>query len=92
MPSIAGHCGPAGLLAELLEDLLKPLDLLVGFFEMALKPGDQVAVGRFFDHLGQRFNDLLLGVVDVLQTMDQQVLHGFDVLGEDSHIRSLLLQ
>jgi hypothetical protein len=42
--------------------------------------------GRLFDHLGQGFNDLLFGVVDVLQTMDQQVLHRFNILGEDSHI------
>ena len=84
--------GPAGLFAELFEDLLKSLDLLVGFFEMALQPGDQIAVGRFFDHLGQRFDDLLLGVVDVLKTMKQQILHGFDVLGEKSHFEALLLQ
>ena len=30
-------------------------------------------------HLGQRFNDLLLGVIDILQTMDRQVLHRFYV-------------
>ena len=83
---------PAGLLAELLEHLLKPLDLLVGLFEMAFQPGDEVAVGRLFDHLGKRFDDLLLSVIDVLQTMDQQVFHRFYVLGEDSHIRPLLFQ
>jgi hypothetical protein len=42
---------PAGLLAELLENLLKPLDLLIGLFEMALQPRDQIAVGRLLDHL-----------------------------------------
>jgi hypothetical protein len=81
---------PAELLAELLEHLLKPLDLLVRLFEMTLQSGDQVMVGRLLDHFGQRFNDLLLGVIDVLQTMEQQVLHRFYVLGEDSHIRGLL--
>ena len=82
----------AGLLAELLEHLVKPLDLLVGLLEVALQPRDQVAVGRLLDHLGQRFNDLLLGVIDVLQTVDQQVLHRFYVLGEESHLRRLLSQ
>jgi hypothetical protein len=66
---------PAGLLAELLEDLLKPLDLLVGLFQMALQSRDQIAVGRLLDHLGQPFNDLLPGVTDILQTMD---LHRYD--------------
>ena len=84
--------GPAGLFAKLFEDLLESLDLLVGLFEMALQPGDQIAVGGFFDHLGQRFNDLLLGVVDVLKTMKQQILHGFDVLREKSHFEAPFLQ
>ena len=83
---------PAGLLAELLERLLEPLDLLVGLFEMTFQPSDQVTVGRLLDHLGQRFDDLLLSIIDVLQTMDQQILHRLYVLGEDSHIRRLLSQ
>ena len=66
---------PAGFLAELFERLLKPLDPLVGLFEMDFKAGDEITVGRLVDHL--------LGVVDVLQTMDQQIFHRFYVLGED---------
>ena len=65
---------PAGFLAEFFERLLKPLDLLVGLFEMTFQPSDQVTVGRLLDHLGQRFDDLLLSI-DVLQTMDQQILN-----------------
>jgi hypothetical protein len=34
---------PAGLLAELLKHPLKPLDLLVGLFEMTFQSGDVVA-------------------------------------------------
>jgi hypothetical protein len=45
---------PAGLLAEILEHLLEPLDLLVGLLEMTFQSGDEIAVGRLFDHLGQR--------------------------------------
>jgi hypothetical protein len=52
---------------------------------MALQSRDEIAVGGLFDHLGQRFDDLLLGVIDVLKTMDQQIFHGFYVLGEESH-------
>ena len=33
-PSMAGQSVPDGLLAELLEHLVQPLDLLVGFLEM----------------------------------------------------------
>jgi hypothetical protein len=31
------------------------------------------------------FGELLLGVIDVPQLMHEQVVHGFDVLGEQSH-------
>src|SRR3979490_1279383 len=81
IPSMAGHCVPLASLPR----FLKPLDLLVGFFEMGFQAGDEVTVGRLVDHLGQRFDDLLFGIVDVLQTMDQQVFHRFNVLCEDSH-------
>jgi len=52
---------------------------------VALQPRDQIAIGCFFDHLGKRFEDLLLGIIDVLKTMEQQVLHRFDVFGKKSH-------
>jgi hypothetical protein len=81
-----GALRPAGLLAELFEHLLKPLDLFVGLFEMVLKAHDKITVGGVVDHFRQRFKDLLLGVVDVPQTMNQQVLHRFYILGEDSPI------
>ena len=53
---------PAGLLAELLEDLLKPFDLFVGLIEMILEARDEITVGRLVDHLRKRFEDLLFGV------------------------------
>ena len=59
---------PAGFLAELFEHLLKPLDLLVlrdGLSGQRRGHGWSPCL-----HLGQRFDDLLLGVIDVLQTMD----------------------
>jgi hypothetical protein len=57
---------------------------------MAFQAGDQIAVGGLLDHLGERFDNLLLGVIDVLKAMKQQILHGFDVFGKKSH-SSLLL-
>ena len=43
---------PAGLLAELLEDLLKPLDLLVGLFQMSLTPATRSRLVAFSIILG----------------------------------------
>jgi hypothetical protein len=34
---------------------------------------------------------LFLGVIDVLQLMDEQVVHGFDVAGKESHRFLILL-
>ena len=43
--------------------------ILQGFLEL-------FRLGRFH-HLGQRFQDLLLRVVDVLHQMKEQIVHGF---------------
>src|SRR4051794_255215 len=69
-----------GLFAKLAEHVVEPLDLLVGLFQMGFQPRDEVPVGGLIDHLGERFEDLLLRIVDVLQTMNEQVLHRFYVL------------
>jgi hypothetical protein len=34
---------------------------------------------------------LFLGVIDVLQLMDEQIVHGFDVAGKESHRFLILL-
>jgi hypothetical protein len=39
-------------LAELLEDLVETLDLILGLFEVGLEPRGQLAVGCLFDQLG----------------------------------------
>jgi hypothetical protein len=41
---------------------------------------------RFFDHIGQRLQDLPFGVVDVAQRLDEKVVHRFDVLGKEAHV------
>jgi hypothetical protein len=52
---------------------------------MSFQPGDEVFVRRLVDHLRQRLEDLLFRVIDILQAVQQQVFHRFDVLGEESH-------
>jgi hypothetical protein len=47
----------------------------------------KLLIGRFFRHLRQGLHELFLGVIDVLQLMDEQVVHGLDVFGEESHCR-----
>ena len=77
MPSIAGHVHG--------EHLLDPGHVLLGLPEMLLEALPQLRIGALPDHLGQRLRDLLLGVVDVLQLMHEQVVHRLDVFAEQSH-------
>jgi hypothetical protein len=51
-----------------------------GFFEMGLETLREIAIGRLVDHLRQRLGDLLLGIIYVLQPMQQQIVHRLDVL------------
>ena len=74
-----------GLLAEFCEHFVEALDLFVGFFQMSLEAGYQIAIGRFFDHLRKCLGDLMLCVIDVLQLMQEQVFHCFDVFAENAH-------
>jgi hypothetical protein len=48
------------------------------------RPGE-LLVGGLFGHFWQCFHELLLGIVDILQLMYEQVVHGLDVIGEESH-------
>jgi len=78
------------LLAVHLEDLLQALHLSLGLAQVCLERLLELGRARLLDHLRQRLQDLVLGVVDVLQRVDEQVVHGLDVLGEHAH-RFLLL-
>ena len=77
---MAGHFTPCGFSSKLLEDLIEPRDLVLGLLEMILEALGQIAVGRLLDQLRQRFDDLVLGVVDVLQPVQQQVVHWWQCL------------
>ena len=72
--------GVAGLaargLADDLEDLLEALDVALGLLQMLFEAGLELGILRGLGHLRQRFHDLLFGVVDVLEGIEEQVLEG----------------
>ena len=48
---------------------------MLGFAQMVTQALGQFAVGSLLNHGRQRFHNLLLGVINVLKTMKEQVLH-----------------
>ena len=65
-----------------LEHLIEPLDLAFGFLAVGLQRLLQLLAVGFLDHARQGFEDLLLGVVDVLEGSDEQIVHRLDRHGE----------
>jgi hypothetical protein len=53
--------------------------------EVRFKGSRQVAVGRFFDHVGERLQYQLFGIVDVLQHVQEQIVHRLDVFRKQTH-------
>jgi hypothetical protein len=68
-----------------LEHLLKARDVIFGFLKMMLQTRLEIAIAGLADHVRQRFENLLLGVIDILKLMDVKIVHGFDVSGEQAH-------
>jgi hypothetical protein len=68
-----------------LEHLLEALHLRSGFLEVAQEALLELLVGGLVGHFRQRFHKLFLGVINVLQLVHEQVVHGLDVFGEESH-------
>jgi hypothetical protein len=56
-----------------------------GFIEMGQKTLLELLVGCLFRHFRKRLHELLLGIIDVLQLVHEQVVHGSDVFGKESH-------
>src|SRR4030095_1829676 len=87
----AVNCGtvdaPRGL-TELREDLLQPSNLAFGFVQMTAKAGRELAIGRLLDQLRKCLYDLVLGVNDIPQRVQEKVVHGFDVFAEQAHFVS----
>src|SRR5262249_50076678 len=40
---------------------------------------------RLLDHVGQRFHDLLLGVIDIAQRVHEQIIERLDISGKQTH-------
>ncbi len=85
MPSIAGQSTPFGVWPCCLEHLLETLDLVLRLGQVGLEALLELRVRRLLDHLRQRLGDLVLGVVDVLQCVHEQVIHRLDVRREQAH-------
>ena len=61
-----------------LEHLIEPLDLAFGFLAVGLERFLQFPALGLLDHARQGFEDLLFGVVDVLEGCDEQIIHRLD--------------
>jgi hypothetical protein len=70
---------------------VEAFDLVLGIDHLRLQTGLQVRIGRHIGHFGDRFRELLLGVIDVFELMQEEIFHRFDVFGEDAHFLAPLL-
>jgi hypothetical protein len=66
-------------------NLFEALHMRFGFIEMSHKALLELLIRCLFGHFRQRLHELLLGIIDVLQLMQEQIVHGLDVFGEKSH-------
>ena len=71
--------------AELAADLLEPLDVLGGLFQMRAERLLELRIVCRFRQLGQRFDELLLGAVEILQLIDVKVFQCIEL--HSSHLR-----
>ena len=56
--------------------------MLLGLFEVVLKALFELRIGGALDEFGERFQDLVFCVVDVLEPVGEEVFKRLDVLGE----------
>ena len=63
-----------------LEDLLQPLHLALGDFEVLPEGVLQFLIGRRFCHLGKRADELLFRIEQVLKLLHQELLQTFHLL------------
>src|ERR1700677_2168027 len=84
MPSMAGQS------TWHLEHLLDALHVSLGLPKMGFECGLELGRTRLGDHVGQCADDALLRIVDVLQLVDEQVIHRCDVLGKKTHAHDSL--
>ncbi len=74
--SLAFHAARG--LAEHVEDLREALDLALGLGAMLLESLAQLLRMRGLCHSRQGLQNLPLGVIDVLEGMEEEIVHGLD--------------
>jgi hypothetical protein len=57
-------------LAVAFKDFLESHRMLFRLFKMLLKAGSELLIGRRFDHLRQRLDDLLFGTIEILKFLN----------------------
>src|SRR5438045_146828 len=62
--------GPFGFLAEFFKNLFQTFNLRLCLVEMLFNRRAQFLVGGFLGHLGESFDDLIFGVVNVFEFVD----------------------
>src|SRR5262249_44115907 len=67
------------------EHLLDPPHVIFRFGQMMLKRRPKPRICTFFDHRRQRLQNLLLGVINVPEGLDKQLVHSLDILGKETH-------
>jgi hypothetical protein len=55
------------------------------FGKMMFESRPQLRICGLFDHGRQSLQNPLFGVVDVPERMDEQIIHRFDIFGEEAH-------
>jgi hypothetical protein len=65
--------------------LVNSPDMILSFSHMMLKSRLKICVGAFVDHRWQRFQYLLLGVVNIPKSVDEEVIHRLDIPREETH-------
>ena len=70
------------ILPEPLERDIEPVHLVFRFAKMIEQTCRQILVASFFDHFWKGFYNLIFSVVNVLQSMEEKILHGFDFFCE----------
>ena len=68
-----------------LKHLLDAFHMGARLGKVALEALLELRIGGLLDHVGQGFHDLVFGVVDVLQRVNEQIVHRLDVCGEQAH-------
>src|SRR3974390_2153467 len=81
MPSIAGAVDALHFRTVHPKDLLEAGDVILRLVQVSLEATLQSRITRLLDHVGQRFGDLVLGVIGVIgvaQCVHEQVVQRLD--------------